>query len=140
MATTVLTYPIPAYQNVPIHAEFYQPRQFTIAAITFGMTTTITTTTANDYVVGQLIRLLIPYGFGSRQLNEQLGYLITINSPTQFVLDINSIGVDPFISASLATKAQTIPVGDVNSGAINSQRRINQQTYIPGSFINISPQ
>jgi len=56
------------------------------------------------------------------------------------ILDINSIGIDPFINAGLPTKPQIVPVGDNNSGVINSNGRNHNGTFIPGSFINISPQ
>jgi hypothetical protein len=137
---SVISYPIPAYQNLPIHAEFYIPSRFVISAISFGQTTTITTTTNMNYVVGQLVRLIIPPSFGSRQLNETQGYVISIPSGNQVILNINSMNVDLFISSTATTLPQILAIGDINTGAVNSNGRSNNFTYIPGSFINISPQ
>lgn len=146
MSDTVISYPIPAYSNVPIQPEFYQPRRFVISGITRGLTTTVTTIASMDYVVGQLVRLIIPPTYGIRQLNEAQAYVIAIPGATQVTLDIDSRGMDAFISSSATTKAQILGIGDINSGYISSTGRtiatVNGNTQIapPGSFINISPQ
>lgn len=143
---TVISYPIPPYSNVPIQPEFYQPRRFVISAITLGVTTTVTTTVNMDYVIGQLIRLIIPPSYGTRQLNEQEGYVLAIPASNQVTLNINSTGADPFVNSSATTKAQILGIGDVNSGYQSATGRSistvngNTQIGIPGSFINISPQ
>lgn len=132
--------PIALYNNLPIEPQFYQPSRFVISAISLGKTTTITTTEDHNYVVGQEVRLLIPSSFGSYQLNETKGFILSIPSSTQFVLDINSsMNVDAFISSSATTVAQCLAIGDVNTGQTNTGRT-NNLTYVPGSFINISPQ
>ncbi len=130
--------PQPLYNNPPIQANYYQPSMFFITAISLGTTTTVTTSVNNNYVIGQQVRLLIPFSFGSRGLNGQTGNVISIPAPNQVILDINSNGVDPFINSSAVTKAQILAIGDVNNGVINSIPGI-QGTFIPGSFIDISP-
>lgn len=136
----VISYPIPAYQNVPIEPQNYQPRRFVISAITLGSTTLVTTTQNMDYVVGQLVRLIIPPSYGSRQLNETQGYVLSIPAPNQVVLSINSASADAFVNSMAPTQAQILAIGDINSGSLNSNGRRNNGTFIPGSFINISPQ
>jgi len=136
---TVISYPIPIYQNLPIEPQFYQPRMFFISDIALGQTTTITTTVDHDYVIGQECRLIIPPTFGTRELNNQTGFVIAIPASNQVTLDINSQGFNTFISSSATTQPQILAIGDVNTGEINTQGRINQITYINGSFINISP-
>lgn len=136
---TVISSPFPAYQNLPIEPQFYQPSRFVISAITLGMTTTVTTTVNNNYTIGQQVRLIIPPSFGCRQLNEQSGYVLSIPNPNQVVISINSVGYDPYIASSAHTQAQILAIGDVNSGQTNSNGRNSNLTYIPGSFINISP-
>lgn len=136
----VVTYPTPLYANVPINAGYYQPSQFFISGITLGATTTVTTTVNHNYVVGQLVRLLIPFGFGSTQLNEQEAYVIAIPNSNQVTLNLSSIGVNPFISATFNTQPQIVAVGGINTGAINNDGNVSDLTYIPGSFINISPE
>jgi hypothetical protein len=137
---SVITPPIPVFQNLPIEPQFYQPSQFFISAISLGVTTIVTATTNMNYIVGQLVRILIPNGFGTRQLNEQLGYVISLPAGNQVEVNINSAAYDPFKNnALLTTKAQILAVGDNNSGIISSTGRVIPTTNIPGSFINISP-
>jgi hypothetical protein len=130
--------PIPPYSNPPIEPQFYKPSQFFISNITLGQTTTVTTTVNHNYVIGQQVRLLIPGGFGSKGLNEQTGFVLSIPAANQVVLDIFSIGMDPFINATFNTKPQIVAIGDDNSGVINSNGRNATATFIPGSFIDIS--
>jgi hypothetical protein len=136
---TVISFPIPPYANVPIEPQFYSPNQFFISNVTRGFTTTVTATANMNFVVGQLVRLIIPPSFGIRQLNEQTGYVLSIPAANQVVLTINSNGYDAFKSSSATTQPQILPVGDVNSGATNASGRTNNGTFIPGSFLNISP-
>lgn len=140
MSDTVISYPIPAYSNVPIQADFYQPSRFQISAISLGITTTVTATADMNYVIGQLVRFIIPPTFGTRQLNERQGYVIGLPAVNQVTVDINSTGMDAFINSAATTKAQILAIGDINSGVLNSSGRRSNGTYILGSFINISPQ
>lgn len=147
-SSTVISYPIPPYQNEPINVNYYQPSQFFIQDISLGQTTTITTTTGMNYSIGQVIRLIVPAYFGSYQLNEQTGIVIEIPADNQVVTTIISAeNVDPFIlfvppSPLLMPyiAAQILAVGDVNNGAINSQGRVNNGISPLGAFINISPE
>lgn len=137
---TAITGPIAPYSNVPINADYYEPSRFVISAITLGQTTTVTTTAAMNYVIGQEIRLLIPQSYGCRQLNEQTGFVISIPTTTQVVVSINSAqNVDPYIASSATTKAQIIAIGDINTGILSSTGATIPTTNIPGSFIDISP-
>jgi len=131
--------PIAPYNNLPIEPQNYQPRLFFISAIALGQLTTVTTTVDHDYVVGQQCRLIIPPTNGCRQLNEQTGFVDSIPSANQVVLNINSsMNVDPFVTSSANNQPQILAIGDVNTGQTNTGRSGNL-TYIPGSFINISP-
>lgn len=137
---TVISYPIPLYSNLPIEAQFYQPSRFVISAITLStLTITVTTTADNNYVVGQLVRLIIPPSFGSRGLNERKGYVLSIPASNQVTLDISGQGIDPYIASTATTVAQIIAIGDINSGIISSTGTVIPTTNVPGAFINISP-
>jgi len=138
--------PIAPYTNVPIHANYYLPQRFFISAVTLGYTTTVTTTVDHDYVIGQLIRLIIPPTFGCRQLNEQQGYVLSIPAANQVVVNINSsVNVDAFTSSAATTQPQILAIGDINSGYTSSTginiptTNGNTNINIPGSFINVSP-
>lgn len=139
---TVITSPTPPYQNPPIEPQYYLPNRFVIANITEGPTTFITTTTPQNYVVGQLIRLIIPQQNGAQQLNNQQAFVIGIQTSTEVEIALYTVGCDPFIASPAnpsRTSPQILAIGDVNTGAINTMGRINNGTFIPGSFIDISP-
>ncbi len=135
--------PIPLYTNLPINAQFYLPSRFIIEDITRGFTTLITTTVDHDYVVGQLVRTLIPSSCGTYQLNESEGYVLSIPQSDQVVIDIDSRQMDSFITITPDNRnlsyPQIIAIGDISSGAINTSGSMNLINFIPGSFINISP-
>lgn len=136
---TVISYPIPAYSNLPIEAQYYQPSRFVISGVTLGATTIVTTSVANNYVVGQQVRLLIPQPYGCWQLNESFGYVLSIISSTQVEVGINSTNSNAFVAAGTSNQPQIIAIGDINSGIISSTGLKIPTTNIPGSFINISP-
>lgn len=139
MSNTVLSPPIPPYQNVPINPQYYSPRQYFISDITQGPTTIVTTSVDNDYVIGQLVRLIIPYESGIRGLNGRQGYVISLPAADQVEIDINSVGLDPFTTSTARTQPQILAIGDVNNGQVNANGPFVTQDFIPGSFINISP-
>lgn len=128
-------------RNPPINPQFYQPSIFNISALALGVNTLVTTSVNHNYVLGQNVRLLIPNTYGSFQLSEQQGLVISIPAPNQVLVNINSVGADTFIPSPAygPTKPQIVAIGDVNSGPINASGRQNTGTFIQGSFINISP-
>lgn len=136
--------PIALFNNPPIEPQFFQPWRFVISAITLGVTTTITmtipSTTSLTYVAGQLVRLIVPETFGSRQLNGQTGYVLSVIQPNQIVVGIDSSkNVDPYIASSATTPAQVLAIGDINSGQLNSNGVNTPLVTVPGAFINVSP-
>ena len=133
--------PIAPENNPPITPQYYKPHVFNISAIINGVTTLLTTSIPHDYVVGQNIRMLISQLYNATQFNEREAMVISIPSSIQIVLDLDSRGFNEFIpnTNSNSTQPQVVPVGDYNSGAINANGRILNGTFIPGSFINISP-
>jgi hypothetical protein len=111
----------------------YQPRNFVISNIESGQTTSVFTSLSNDYVMGQLVRFHIPSSYGMRQLNDQLSYVIAINSSLNFVIDVDSRTFQAFIQIPTYpgnTPPQVSAVGDNNTSTTGLS--------ITGSFINIS--
>ena len=132
--------PTPPYNNPPIQPQFFQPSMFFISNVVLGRTTLVTTTQDNNYVLGQLVRLIIQKTFGCVQLNESSGYVLSIPQPDQVEVSIDSSrNVDPYIASSANTQSQILAIGDINTGIISSTGRNIPTTNIPGSFINISP-
>lgn len=131
--------PIALFNNLPISSQNYNPNQFVISNITLGVQTVVTTSVNHNYVIGQLVRLIVPPAYGSRQLNETEGYVLSIPALNQVSIAIDSSqNVDTFISAGLSNLPQILAIGDINQGQINPART-GQNLNIPGSFINVSP-
>jgi hypothetical protein len=131
--------PIAPESNPPINPQYYLPSVFDISAIVLGRFTTITTSVDHNYVIGQSIRLLIPSTYGAFQLNGISGNVIAIPALNQVTVTIDSTQANAFFVGSTTTPAQILAIGDVNTGPINAQGRLNNGTFIHGSFIDISP-
>jgi hypothetical protein len=131
--------PIAPENNPPINPEYYLPSVFDISGIQLGPITVITTSVNHNYAIGQQIRLLIPLTYGSFQLNGLDGLVTAIPAANQVTTTINSTMANAFKIGSTTTPAQIIAIGDVNTGTTNTQGRVNNGTFIPGSFIDISP-
>jgi hypothetical protein len=138
-------------RNPPINPQYYVPRVFYISGIQpIGTNTLITTTLPHNYVIGQTIRLIIPPTYGADQLNEQQGEVISIPMPNQVLTTVNAVGSNPFIPNPVygPTPPQILPIGDINNGTINNifitaplttTASPITGTFIPGSFIDVSP-
>jgi hypothetical protein len=137
---TVISYPIPPYSNPPIEPQFYKPRRYVISNISLGFTTIVTTSVDHDYVIGQEVRLLIPAAFGCYQLNNLLGYVLSLPALNQVEISINSlINVNQYIAATSTQSPQILAVGDINQGYTSHTGRWIHNPGIPGAFLNISP-
>lgn len=131
--------PTPPYNNLPIQPENYKPRRFVISAISLGQSTTITTSTDNDYVIGQQVRLIIPFDCKAVQLNEKTGFVTSKPAANQVIVDIDSSqNVDSFVYAVYNEYPQILAIGDNNFGFSNPSGRLLNNTTIDGAFINIS--
>lgn len=134
--------PLAPERNPPITPQYFYPNFSLIESITpiDTFTSQIVTQEINQFVVGQLIRFVIPILDGMRGLNEQTCYILEITNDTTFIAGINSQNMGTFNpDGNTQQKPFIIPVGDINSGQINSMGRINNLLYIEGSFKNISP-
>ena len=136
-----ITGPIAPEINPTIEPGYYNPSRFVISAISLGATTTITTSVAHNYSLGQEVRVFVPYYYGTFQINGLSGFVETIPSTTQVTININSVAFNSFISSPSygPTKPQIIAIGDIRTGGINNNGLLNQATTIPGAFINVSP-
>lgn len=90
----------------------FVPNGQIIQSITNANPAIVTTTTPHGYKNGLYVRLVLPEGFGMRQVNNQV-YLIHILSNTQFSIDTNSTNFDAFNLLPATQKPQVIPVGEV---------------------------
>lgn len=126
----------------------YFPGEAVISGITRGTTTTIDTTTAHNYVVGQEVAFRVPQVWGTYQLNSLpnsqipgspiYGYVIAVTDYNTFVVNIDSSSYSAFVPNQTfagfpgRTFAQVVAVGDVNTGGV--QISANSALYPPPYF------
>ena len=117
-----------------LYPYLYAPGASIISAITTGTTTTIDTTDAHNFVVGQEVAIRVPTLWGTTQLNSLpnatipgspiYGYVIAVTDYNTVVVNINSTGYtafnsNPTVAQSVGlTPAQIVAVGDINTGGV----------------------
>jgi len=117
-----------------LYPYLYFPGTSFISAITTGTTTTIDTTDAHNFAVGQEVAFRIPTIWGTSQLNSLpnttipgspiYGYVIAVTDYNTVVVNIDSTGYTAFNSNQLFASfpgeffPQIVAVGDVNSGGV----------------------
>lgn len=117
-----------------LYPYLYFPGVATISGITLGNTTTIDTTDAHNFVVGQEVAFRIPSQWGTVELNSlpnlltpgspQYGYVIAVTDYNTVVVNINSSAYTPFvINQTVAgvpglSYPEIVAVGDVNTGGV----------------------
>ncbi len=121
-----------------LYPYLYFPGVTVISAITLGTTTTIDTTSAHNFVVGQEVAFRIPagstYNWGTTELNSLpntlvpgspvYGYVISVTDYNTIVVNIDSSAYTAFNSNPTVASvpglnwAQVLAVGDVNTGGV----------------------
>ena len=70
-----------------------------ITNMTQAIQMVVTTSTSNSYVVGQLVRLSVPFPYGMFQADNLTGQIL-VTDGTNFTLDINSLQFDAYKTPS----------------------------------------
>lgn len=154
--TATSTGNVGTYKKV-LYPYLYAPGVSVISAITNGATTTIDTTSAHNFVVGQEVAIRIPTIrgaatiWGPTQFNSLpnnvtpgspiYGYVVAVTDYNTVVVNINSTSYTtfnvnlPFANVPGATPAQIVAVGDVNTGGV--QISANSALYPPPYVVPI---
>lgn len=106
----------------------FQPAMRLIASITNANPATVTTTFANQYKTGLIVRLDLPLAVGMQQANGLTGTITVIDAVT-FTINIDTTSFDAFsIPISPGhfdnTCAQVVPIGEVNEQLDQAVRNI----------------
>jgi len=122
-----------------LYPYLYFPGQTFISAITLGATTTIDTTCAHNFVVGQEVAFHIPrsptFSWGTVELNSLpntltpgspvYGYVVAVTDYNTVVVNVDSSAYTAFNSNPTVASVpglsypQIVAVGDVNSGGVS---------------------
>lgn len=77
------------------------------------------TPAANNYIVGTIVRLDIPTGFGMTQANQLTGTITSIVNSSTFLVNIDTRLFDVFAAPASwpysQQQAQVVPIGEDNS-------------------------
>ncbi len=117
-----------------LYPYLYFPGTTFISGITLGTTTTIDTTDAHNFVVGQEVAFRIPSQWRTVELNSLpntlvpgspvYGYVIAVTDYNTVIVNINSSAFTPFnvnqtvASVNGLSYPQIVAVGDVNTGGV----------------------
>lgn len=126
--------PAGAYVQKVLYPYLYAPGVAFIEAISLGASTTVTTTSAHNFVVGQEVAFRIPSLWGTVQLNSlpngvipgnPLYYYVTsVTNSTTFVCNAVSSSFTAFNTNQTVASVpglsfpQVVAAGDVNSGGV----------------------
>lgn len=135
--TALSASPSGAYVKKVLYPFLYAPGVSIISAISTGTTTTITTTAPHNLVVGSEVAFRIPSAWGTTQLDSTVpgsttipsspiyGYVISVSSSVQVVVNINSTGYTAYANNPTVAQVkaglsfpQILAVGDVNTGGV----------------------
>lgn len=132
--TALSASPAGAFVKKVLYPYLYQPGTAFISAITTGTTTTIDTTDAHNFVVGQEVAFRIPQLWGTTQLNSLpntlvpgspvYGYVISVTDYNTVIVNIDSSAFTAFNSNQTVASVpglsfpQIVAVGDVNTGGV----------------------
>lgn len=130
--TALAASPSGALVKKVLYPYLYAPGVNIISAITTGTTTTIDTTSAHNFVVGQEVAFRIPSQWATIQLNSLpntnipgspiYGYVISVTDYNTVIVNIDSSSYTAFNSNQTVASvpglsyAQIVAVGDVNTG------------------------
>lgn len=88
-----------------------------ISNITNAYPATITTTFEHNYQTGEIVRLIVPLGYGMVEANQKQG-VITVTGDTTFTIDIDTTHFNAYTTPSTYPEnyqySQVVPVGEEN--------------------------
>lgn len=117
--------------NQYLPGVIFIPSTLLITAITNAypmvVTATVPSTGSNTYIVGQVVRLFVPYNYGMYQANNLQGKILAING-LDFSLDIDSRLFDTFVIPSSGEQpASFSPAGSRNTQFDNTTNQLGFQ-------------
>lgn len=136
--------PLNRYNLGLFNSGTYYPFTCDISSVSQGLTTTVTTTIDNAFKVGNQVSFRIPPQYGMTQLNGLKGYIISVPSANQIVVNIVSTNFDAFsvptvTPPTVIDPAQVVAIGDSNTGSQSPGSVYPIPNTIPGAYYNTFP-
>jgi hypothetical protein len=109
------------------------PPFLVITNITRAVNAVVTVSTANQYVVGQVVYFSVPFSYGMFQINGLTGKILTVNNTNLiFTTNINSTFFDAFVLPVGGEQPATL----APSGASNIYNNTTVPFHSEGNFGN----
>ena len=99
--------------NGAVQRPIFQPALRVVTDITNAFECVVTTSFDNNFFTGDIVRIIIPLGWGMQQINGQFS-AITVLTPTTFSMSIDTTNYDVFNDPNNDQFAQCIPIAEVN--------------------------
>lgn len=100
-----------------VQHPIFQRAMRIVSNITNAFPASVTTTFAHNYQSGEIVRLVIPLGYGMLEANQKQG-TITVTGDTTFTIDIDTTHFNAFTTPVTYPQsyqsAQVVPVGEEN--------------------------
>ena len=131
----MMSYPNNANTYLPGTIQI--PSTLQITAITQSNPMVMTTTydpltSANTYITGMVVLLVIPYSYGMFQANRLQGLILSVVGPT-ITLAIDSTNFDPFVIPAITAEQ---PASIAPSGSRNTQFNNTTGYNLPFKSLN----
>jgi len=91
-----------------------------------GNITQIDTQSPHTFVLGQIVKFLIPIDYGMPQINGEVATVIGVAiNPNQFFVNIDSRSFEPFVVPAAPKQfAQVFDIGEINSRLTGASRNV----------------
>ena len=106
----------------------FLPSSFIISNITNANPGVVTTSTPNNYLSGNLVRLVCPESIGMNQVLNNV-YKISVIDSTHFSINADTSNFDAYSPVNELQLPQVIPVGNNAPGLLEATR--NADNIIP---------
>jgi hypothetical protein len=126
-------------RRIPYDPIYYPRRRF-ITNITAATSAVITLSVTHGFTVGQLVRIIVPSGWGMTEINNTLARVTAINTTTNTItVNVDSSAYTAFafptsaVAAAGITFPQVVPVGDAPDTIANTNA---EQSVLDGATVN----
>lgn len=136
--------PLTRYNLGLFNSGTYSPHVEEISDITQAAQALVTTVDPHTFVLGNQVQFSIPQQWGMYQLDGLKGLVIEIPADDQFVVDINTLTFNAFVTPSppafvVIDPAQVAGIGDQNYGNSSPGGIPILPITIPGAYQNQPP-
>ena len=93
----------------------FQPRRRLISAVTNASTGEITTTEDHGYILGQIVRVIVPEAYGMK-IDYKIGTVLTVPTDDTFTVNIDTSILNEYVTPTeppAFTAAQVVPISGI---------------------------